>query len=95
MNKKKFKKLKKGDKVTIKDNNSHSLPHFYEIGDIVIVNHTEPNSTVWCTREKDNKSQYVKRKDLSNKISLCSCEICGLGFMIYCCILALLNKKIL
>ena len=67
MNKKKFKKLKKGDKVTIKDN-SKSLLHFYEIGDIVIVNHTEPDRTVWCTREKDNKSQYVKRRDLSNKI---------------------------
>ena len=68
MNKKKFKKLKKGDKVTIKGNNSHFLPHFYEIGDIVIVNRTCTDGTAWCTREKDNTSQYVKRKDLFNKI---------------------------
>ena len=67
MKKKKFKKLKKGDKVTIKDN-SKSLLHFYETGDIVIVNLTRTDSIAWCTREKDNTSQYVERRDLSNKI---------------------------
>ena len=67
MNKKKFKKLKKGDKVTIKGN-SLSLLHFYETGDIVIVNRTRTDSIAWCTREKDNMIQYVKRRDLSNKI---------------------------
>ena len=67
MNKKKFKKLKKGDKVTIKGN-SLSLLHFYETGDIVIVNRTSADSIAWCTREKDNTSQYVERRDLSNKI---------------------------
>ena len=67
MNKKKFKKLKKGDKVTIK-NSSNSLLHGYEIGDIVIVNRTYKDSTASCTREKDNLLQCLERRDLSNKM---------------------------
>ena len=67
MNKKKFKKLKKGDKVTIKGS-SNSLSHGYEIGDIVIVDGTFTYSTALCAREKDSLLQYVTRKDLFNKI---------------------------